>query len=958
MALLAGTVEQLDAGIGGVIHIVGEAGIGKSRLLAEARELSGGAGHLVLSGRATEFERDYPFAAFVDALDPFFDADPAEWIDDLGRERAHELAAILPSLAFRDGEAPAVSQAERFRAYDAARVLLERLGERRPLVLALDDLHWSDAASIELISHLLRRPPRGPVLILMAYRPPHASPQLATVLEAAQRNSSDEHLSEVLELGPLSSDECELLLGSQLDGATRERLCRDSGGNPFYLEQLARTAGKSVASAGGSADSIDRSVPVAVAASIAGELEVLSDGARELLSAAAVVGEPFDPALAAAVANLPEAEALEGIDELSAADLVRPTAVAREFRFRHPILRRAVYESAPPGWRINAHRAAASALRERGAPAYDRAHHVEQYAAPGDLEAIDVLEEAGHAVAARAPGPAANWFEAGLRLVPPGHTYKARRIELLIPMAIALGAVGRLEESSEALRKVLELWSRGPSTERAGVVWFAALLEMLQANPARAETMLLDSLWELPDAGSSDATRMKCGLALSAYFKADWEQMARWSRRALEEGRDLPPADRANASAALALAEYGRRHIGAARAHAEKAAELVDRLPDEQLAQRAEAIVFLGWAQHALGHNREVVHNMDRAIALARDHGQGHLMASTFLIKGAALAWRGELAAAAAACDSAVQTALLSSDALFSTWAFQTACWVEILRGDLQLAVQHGEQAMATGASIASPWSTMPPWLLAAAWLELGEVERARELLFRSGKGPELSPFPMYAPGSFETLTRLELQSGNLEQAEKWSREAEQAGEELGVGVQLAEGRRAGARVLLAAGRWEEAAERALSSVAAAEEVESPVEAARSRLIAGRALAEGGSRDVAVGELSSAAAQFSACGALRLRDEAAAELRRLGERVAPAIAPAANGNGVLGLTSRQLEVAQLVTSGKTNREIAARLFLSEKGVESHLRRIFDKLDVSSRAALAAMVERSHSNGEH
>ena len=176
---------------------------------------------------------------------------------------------------------------------------------------------------------------------------------------------------------------------------------------------------------------------------------------------------------------------------------------------------------------------------------------------------------------------------------------------------------------------------------------------------------------------------------------------------------------------------------------------------------------------------------------------------------------------------------------MFSTWAFQTACWVEILRGDLQLAVRHGKQAMETGASIASPWSTMPPWLLAAAWLELGEVERARELLYRSGMGPELSPFPMYAPGSFETLTRLELQSGNLDQAEKWSREAERAGEELGVGVQLAEGRRAGARVLLAAGRWGEAAELALSSVVAAEEVESPVEASRSRLIAGRALAEG-----------------------------------------------------------------------------------------------------------------------
>ncbi len=170
---------------------------------------------------------------------------------------------------------------------------------------------------------------------------------------------------------------------------------------------------------------------------------------------------------------------------------------------------------------------------------------------------------------------------------------------------------------------------------------------------------------------------------------------------------------------------------------------------------------------------------------------------------------------------------------------------------------------------------------------------------------------------------------------------------------QLAEGRRARAALLLARGRWEEAAATAIASAAAAEQAGAPVEAARSRTLAGRALAEDGNRDQALEQLARAEAELSACGALRYREQAAHELRRLGHRVAPAATQANNGQGALGLTPRQLEVAELVTEGKTNREIAGHLFLSEKGVESHLRRIFDKLDVRSRTAVAAMVERTH-----
>jgi DNA-binding NarL/FixJ family response regulator len=952
MDLLEGTIERLGHGPGAVIHVFGQAGIGKSRLLMEARELSARAGHLILGGRATEFERDYPFAPFVDALDAHLEAGREELAEELGEERLRELAGVFPSLGGANGGPPVVNLAERFRAYDAVRVLLERLSARRPLVIALDDLQWADSASIELLSHLLRRPPRGAVLILIAYRPPYASPRLGAVLEAARRESGNGHSSHVLELESLNGEDCERLLSSQLDGPVRARLCRESGGNPFYLEQLARTERRGFASPGPGADPIDGAVPAAVAASIAGEIDDLPVRARELLRAAAVVGEPFDPELAATVAGLEAAAGWEALDELSAIELVRPTQVARQFRFRHPILRRAVYESAPPGWRINAHRAADAELERRGAAPADRAHHIEKYAGPEDLQACAVLTEAAEAVAASAPGTAATWYRSALSQVPPAAKHATRRINLLIPMALSLGATGRLDESSRALQEVLELWPREPSSDRAATVWFSALIELLLANHAKAEEMLIEGLWDLPDPGSSDAARLKCGLALSAYFKADWREMRTWAGRALSEGRDLPSWDRANATAAVALAEYGLRNVEASRERTDEAAALVDAMSDEQLAQRIEAIVFLGWAEHCLGRPRDAVVHMDRAIALARATGQGHLLSSTLVIKGSALLWLGELTAAAATAQNAIESALLSSDPLFRSWAFTSGCFIEMLRGNMALSIRHGEEAVRAADAIRSPWSAMAPWFLAEARLELGEVERCREILCAGGKEPVLVPFPIYTARSFELLARLEIHSGDLEAAEGWAREAQQAGERLRVDGQVAEGRRAMAEVLLASGRHVEAVEAALASAEAADRVEARVEAARSRVIAGRALAADGQRDEALRELSSAATVFSASGARRYHDQVTHELRRLGYKLAPA--QLQNGRGALGLTRRQLEVAELVADGKTNREIAEQLFLSEKGVESHLRRIFDKLDLSSRAALAAIVERSHS----
>ena len=119
-------------------------------------------------------------------------------------------------------------------------------------------------------------------------------------------------------------------------------------------------------------------------AALTEELGLLSKPTRALLDGAAVAGDPFEPELAAAAAGADEQTATQALDELLARDLVRPTDVPRRFRFRHPLVRRTVYETSPGGWRLDAHERCAAALEERGASPVARAHHVEHAARQGD----------------------------------------------------------------------------------------------------------------------------------------------------------------------------------------------------------------------------------------------------------------------------------------------------------------------------------------------------------------------------------------------------------------------------------------------------------------------------------------------------------------------------------------------------------------------------------------------
>ena len=211
VALVERVLDALPDGPSRVLAISGEPGIGKSRLLMELRGLAARRGYIVLSGRGTELETEEPFAALVEALDDFLASLEPRRLHTLS-ERLPHLSEVLPTFGALAETQPGPA-GERYRHHRAIQALLEELAATRPLVLVLDDVHWADAASLEAIAHLLRRPPSAPILLVLAFRAGQEPPMLSSALEAADREGS----AELMRLATLTEEQTAQLL----DGRAR-----------------------------------------------------------------------------------------------------------------------------------------------------------------------------------------------------------------------------------------------------------------------------------------------------------------------------------------------------------------------------------------------------------------------------------------------------------------------------------------------------------------------------------------------------------------------------------------------------------------------------------------------------------------------------------------------------------------------------------------------------------------
>jgi ATP/maltotriose-dependent transcriptional regulator MalT len=895
-----------------------------------------------------------PFWVFVDALDEYLEGLPPRRLEAVDDDVRSELAHVFPSLARFEAAGGGVSQHERYRTYRAVRDLLERLASTTPLVLVLDDLHWADSGSAELLGALLRRPPAAAVLVALGVRPRQAPERVTAALERAQRVGT---LARV-EVGALTRGEAGELLGEAFDTRAATALFEESGGNPFYLQQLARSVARESSAGGPDLSPTELDVPPAVAAALAEELALLSDAARLVLQGGAVAGDPFEPELAAAAAAMPEATALEALDGLLKLDLVRETEVPRRFRFRHPLIRRAVYESTPGGWRLGAHERSAETLASRGAPATERAHHVERSARQGDAAAVATLREAGQAAALRVPASAAAWFGEALRLLS-GTAPDELRVELLLSRARALVATGQFADGHAALLESIGLVPPESVGLRVRLTTACAGVEHLLGRHEDAHARLAGAVDDLADPESPEAATLMVELAMDGFFRMDYARMREWAERALRGARPL--GDQPLTAAAVAVLAFGNAASGAteeAQAHLLDAEALVADLDDAALARRLDAAANLAGAELYLDRYEEAAAHAERALSVARKTGQSEYIPLPYSILGQVRLLRGQLVEAAELLDDAVEGARLSGNVQALAGNLVNRSLTALAAGDLETAIATAEENFELTEGLDQSLVCAAGVALAAALLENGDPARAVDVLIRSSGGDELRLIPgVFRARSLELLTRCWLAAGRRTEAARAAARTEAAAAALQLRMADSMADRAAAAVALDAGDPDSAAKRALDGAAAADDVGAPVEAALARTLAGRALAQAGQPDRAVAELKHAASQLHACGALRYRAAAERELRSLGHRVHRRTRPGqGDGGGLASLTGREMQVARLVVDRRTNPEIAEALFLSPKTVETHIRNIFRKLHVSSRVEVARAVERAGSTG--
>lgn len=927
-----------------LVELVGEPGVGKSRLVAEvagrAREL----GMVTLAGRAAEFEQDAPFAAVVDALDDHLESQVGLLTRRLPLPEARLLSSVFPGLTVDLPQVPIPAGAggARYRLHRAVRTLLEVLAESSGLTLLLDDVHWADEATIELLDYLVRHPPRGQVVITVAYRPAQVSARLRTALTQVPADQGTR-----VTVSPLSQKETEEFLGPGMSQAKRRRLYESSGGNPFYLEALSRAEngnGNPLSPITGDlAEDALRDVPDAVRSALQVELGQLSSKALLIAHAAAVVGDEFEPTAAAAAAELTDAEALTVLDELVARDVVRVAPTPGRFRFRHPLVRHTAYTSASAGWRMATHGRVAAYLQKLNAPAPQLARHVVRSAGFGDIDAVGVLTTAARSVAPRAPLTASYWLTQALRLLPDIPANTGERIQLLIELAGAQGVSSQFTEARDTALDVLERLPAQAYPQRAMVAGHIySKVERLLGRSVEARARLQRELRAVP----VDQLHHAGPLYLRLAVEATWSGENAEATRLLGE----VPVDKVPSTIAYAVAALGPMPAIASGDGARGLALLgeADRVlataTATDLAPWLDAHTWLCFSDLLTGRYRNALPRFERVADIARNTGQNYILPPLLSGQAQAVAVLGDMDEAFTLIEEAIDVARVGGSPQSLALALGSRSMLLTWSGEHTEALRVAAEATQAGGDVPE-WPSLRARVaeaIAVAYTgdldESGPAEVCDLLESVQRDQPMLLML-------CETMAHLLAGANRWAEAGGWADRAERVTDPaLPINRTMADLVKAHA---LTGTDPEAAAELALRCATVLEQAGLKLEAARARLRAGLAYAAAKDRVKALPELAAAAEAFAACKAKTLRAEALRATRRLGVRVAVPGGP--KQSGPFGLSPRELEIARLVLDGHTNQQIAEKLFIGIRTVETHVSHVFTKLGVTSRASVGRVL---------
>jgi DNA-binding CsgD family transcriptional regulator len=867
----------------------GEAGIGKTALLEDAAGQV--RGMTVLRTRGVESEAELPYAGLLTLARPVL---------TLSAELPEaQSAALRAALALGPAEA-----AEPLAVCAATLGLLAAAAEREPLLVLVDDAHWLDRETAQAIGFAARRLADERVAVLIAVR------------EAEQSAFDSEHLDE-LPLAGLDVRDATQLLGGRVVDPVARRLAGVTSGNPLALLEIVDTLSDGQRAG---LEPVSEPLPVGAALERAFGRRIggLDPAAQAVLVVAAAAGERDD------VRTLRDAWARLGAGpgEVEHAERARLISVeGGQFRFRHPLVRAAVYAQAAPPERRAAHAALASALDAETA-ADERAWHVALAAVAPDEEAAVTIEAAGRRAGARSRHAALRALARAAELTPDGDAKTVRTLAATHAAVEAgawdeaTGLLGMPAVASAAGRHAIErLYLQAVVAGRRG------------GGPAAAE-LLERAACELAPTSPDRAAAALVQAAQAWAFAVERER----ALRAVEQAAALPFARGGKAELSVLLVRgdtagwIGR--FDEAEGFWRQAAALVDEGDPDQLQMAGEALFSAGDDDGALVLLR-------RAEASARERSALGTLTTSLQVLGLSETRAGNLERAYVAAAECVALMRALGQQSEQAEALALLSWVEAILGRAPECRQHVAEAHALlrGLEVAPPYGASGVGLLE---LSLGQPERAVEslsgtILGRSDRldAEVIAPRPIL-PALVEALAR----AGRSDDAQRL----------LGHRLELARGTErphAIAPLLRCTGllRAEEDAFR--EALVWHDRWSNRWERARTELCYGELLRRRKRRAEARVLLRAARDGFDSVGAVLWAERACAELAMTGERARRRDPSTADV-----LTPQELHVARLVSTGLTNREVAARLFLSPKTIETHLAHVFRKTGVRTRAELA------------
>ena len=923
-----GALEDLvgsgDSG-GVLMAIEGPPGIGKTALIAEAKSRGNEAGMRVLSGRGSELERSFSFGVVRQLFEPLLVSLSEE-------ERADALAgaAALAEPLFNPEQLDVETGADSSLAtLHGLYWLSANLAARRPLLLAIDDLHWCDLPSLRWLAYLLPRMEGLALSVLAGLRPAEAGedPGLLDQIVA-------DPLATVIRPAPLSLEGTVQLLRESLSPTADDAFCaachKETGGNPLLLRELVHAiAVEGVVPTEGNVPRLRELEARAGSRAVSLRLAWLPPEATALAKAVAVLGDDADPRQAAELAELDERAASEAVAALVRVDVLRSQ---RPLGFVHPLIRAAVYDSLTQLEREGGHERAAALLTAAGAEPERVASQLLRSPPAGRQESVATLREAARHASTRGASESAVAYLRRALDEPPD---AAERADLLVELGSAETRISG-EAAVEHLQAARELID-DPLKKAEIALLLGRQLYLLRGE--ESDAVLTQALADLDGADPELERLLQAGLITNDLFAPALQDHA---LQLLEPVREGSAAETFGERVLLSLLAHYDARTG------KPAAEVVPvarRALGEGVLVRDDVsgtFFIPPVTVLAMADLDEALVIFEDALAEARRRGSTLAFAAAKVFRLLVLVWRGDLLEAESEAREALalgrawgptarfyghasafladalmeQGRLDDATAALATIAFResrldservlflrdSSARLRILRGD---PAGGAEQLLEAGRAFDDVGSVNPAFIAwrspaALALLQLGREDEARQLA-----------------------------AEEVEHARNWGAPRALAGALRVAG--LLEGSERGVALL------EEA-------VGVVESSPAKLEHAKSRTELGAALRRANRRAEAREHLRQAVELATICGATAVVERAERELLATGARPRRVAL-----SGVASLTPSERRIAEMAAEGPTNREIAQTLFITQRTVEVHLTSIYRKLAITSRSQLAAAL---------